>query len=420
MRSQTRCSARPNQRRSTSRPCPTNSGHRKASGNWRRTSAGLANLGGGLLVVGVKTEKTEGNFSEIASELRPVAVANLDRVQHHDVIRDLVRPAVEFNVAYFPDRDQTGKGYMTVHVKPLPEADRYALVRRMIAPDGREIDAIGVPVRDSDKTRWLSADEVYRRLRDGQRANSPVQAQISQSVGESPDWKAAVQQLIALKDWEGPLLIWQSMPLQPVDLLSRMWGRDSISQILSNPSSLRPNGFNWNFYNGVRQFEGGALASDGRRAIWVASNGLITALATANDEMLAWAMHNSPSEPQRLNVIAVTEITLEYFRLVDQRILPGTDMKFRHSIATRKFAADPPVALPEGLPNSLSSFDSAIAGADTRYQFDQYIPVDAERDAYEALWRFYATFQLGFDKVPFAHDGRIDSSKLLEWLSTAR
>jgi Putative DNA-binding domain len=390
-------------------------------GKWElaKDVAGLANLSGGVLVVGVRTTKTEGNFQEIASELRPVSVAMLDRVQHHDVIRDLVRPAVDFDVEYFPDPDTTGKGYMTIHVKPLAEADRYALVRRMIAEDGKEIDAIGVPVRDSDQTRWLSADEAYRLLRDGQRSNSLPRAQAEVSPGsDNLNWEEALERLIELKDWDAPLLVWQSMPLEPVDFLFRMWGKDSISQILANPPSLRANGFNWNFYNGVQQFDGGALASDGRRAIWVAPNGLITAAAVANEEMLAWAMHNHPDQPQRLNALAVVEITLEYFRLVDEYILPGTEKQFKHSIATRKFANEPPVVLPEGLPNFVSSFSGRSVSADTRHQFDQYIPANAERDAYGALWRLYATFQLGPDRVPFNDNGRIDSSKLLDWTKT--
>jgi hypothetical protein len=392
-------------------------------GKWElaKDVAGLANLGGGVLVIGVRTEKTEGNFREIAAELRPVGVAMLDRVRYHDVIRDLVRPAVGFEVAYFPDPDHAGKGYMTILVKPLAEADRYALVRRMITEDDKEIDAIGVPVRDSDQTRWLSADEVYRLLRDGQRANSPQHAQVQPPMtAEDLNWDQAVEALVELKDWDGPLLIWQSMPLKPVDLLSRMWGQASISHTLADPPSLRSGGFNWYFFNQVGQFDGGALASDGRRAIWVAPNGVVTAAATANDEMLAWAMHNHPGEPQRLNVIAVIEITLEYFRLVDEHILPGTATKFRHSIATRKFAGDPPVALPGGLPNVVFPFSGHSATEDKRYQFDQSVPADAEVDAYEALWRLYATFQFGPDKVPFADNGRINSSQLLEWLKVNR
>jgi hypothetical protein len=392
-------------------------------GKWElaKDVAGLANLTGGVLVIGVRAEKTEGNFREVATELRPVTVAELNREKYHSVIRDQVRPAVDFEVEYFPDPDQAGKGYMTIYVKPLPEAERYALVRRMVTDDGQQVDSMGVPVRDSDQTRWLSADEVYRLLRDGQRANSPPRAEIrAHSIDETLNWDEAVDRLVELKDWDDPLLIWQSMPLTSADLLPRMWGKESISQTLTNPPSLRPNGFNWDFFTEVTQFDGGALASDGRRAIWVAPNGTVTAAAIVSDEMLTWAMHNRPGQPQRLNVIAVVELTLEYFRLVDEHIILGEEVDYRHSIATRKFAGSPPVVLPEGLPNFVSSFSERSVSQDTRYKYDEAIPADAERDAYEALWRLYASFQLGPERVPFAGDGRIDASKLLEWLKARR
>ena len=148
---------------------------------------------------------------------------------------------------------------------------------------------------------------------------------------------------------------------------------------------------------------------------------MVTAVATVNDEMLGWAMQNQPGHRQRLNVLAVTELTLEYFRLVDERIVAGTETKYTHSIATRKFASDPRVVLPEGLPNMVSSFSGRSTSHDTRYEFGQYIPANPERDAYEAMYRLYASFQLGPDRVPFAvDDSRIDTVKLLDWLRVNR
>jgi hypothetical protein len=234
------------------------------------------------------------------------------------------------------------------------------------------------------------------------------------------NWDGSIERLITFKDWNYPLLIWQSMPLGSVDLLSRMWGRNSISEVLSRPASLRSNGFNWYFLTQVSQFSGGALASDGRRAIWISANGVITAAATATDDMLGWAMHNSPGQPQRLNVIAVAELTLEYFRLVDETILPGTNTRYVHSIATRKFADEPPVVLAPGAPNTFSSFSAHGIGEDARHEFAAAIPVNPERDAFEALWRLYSNFQLGPDAVPFAKQDRIDTQEFLEWLKTHR
>jgi len=393
-------------------------------GKWELSKdvAGLANLTGGVLVIGVRTVKTEGNFREVAKQLRPVPVAELNREKYHSIIRDQIRPAVDFDIAYYPDPGQGGKGYMTIHVKPLPESERYALVRRMVTDEGQLVDSMGVPVRDGDQTRWLSVDEVYRLLRDGQLASAPTRRETQATViVETLNWDDAADRLVELKDWEDPLLIWQSRPQKSVDLLSRMWGKDSISQALFDPHPIRPNGFNWYVLTQPKQFDGGALSSDGRRAIWVTPNGMVTAVATVNDEMLAWAMQNRPGYPQRLNVLAVTELTLEYFRLVDERIVAGTETRYTHSIAMRKFAGDPPVVLPEGLPNMVSSLSGRSTSQDTRYEFDQYIPANPERDAYDAMYRLYASFQLGPDRVPFADDdSRIDTVKLLEWLRANR
>jgi hypothetical protein len=87
-----------------------------------------------------------------------VAAAALNKEQYHSVIRDMVRPAVDSHVRYFPDPDQTGKGYMAIQVTPLADVDRWAIVKRMLADDSRLIEAMGVPIRDSVQTRWLSAN----------------------------------------------------------------------------------------------------------------------------------------------------------------------------------------------------------------------------------------------------------------------
>lgn len=117
-------------------------------GKWElaKDVAGLANLAGGVLVVGVRTTKTEGKFLEVASDLRPVPVGLLDAERHRAVIRQLVRPGtVSFDLRYFEDSDQSGKGYMTIHVQPLAEWERPALIRSIVNDDGKLLDAINIP-----------------------------------------------------------------------------------------------------------------------------------------------------------------------------------------------------------------------------------------------------------------------------------
>jgi hypothetical protein len=301
---------------------------------------------------------------------------------------------------------------------PLDANARWALVRRMVTDDGRPVEGIGVPVRDSDQTRWLSGDEVYQLIREGQRANSspaprthPQVTIATFSAGE------ALDRLIVHKDWDSPILAWQSIPEGTVDLLARLWGKEGISQSLRNPPSLRSAGFNWYFMTEITQFENGLLASDGRHAIWVRENGLVTAAATVTEDMLSWAMHNEPGRPYHLNLIALIEMTLEYYRLVDRAILPGTYTNYRHAVTTRRFAGDPPVALSPTLPPAIS-FEEHRATQDERREFRA--SAQEEHDAYEALWRLFAAFQFGPERVPLTMEDRIDTDKLIDYLKNHR
>jgi hypothetical protein len=112
-------------------------------GKWElaKDVAGIANLGEGILVVGIRAEKTEGNFEEIAAELRPVPRGRLDKGQYHSIIRDMVRPAVNFDIKFFPDTTDSTKGYMSVRIQPLNEVDRWAIVRKMVNDNGQAINS---------------------------------------------------------------------------------------------------------------------------------------------------------------------------------------------------------------------------------------------------------------------------------------
>jgi len=391
-------------------------------GKWElgKDVAGLANLSGGVLVIGVRTKKTNGNFLDVATELCPVTVAMLDKKQHHSVIRDVVRPAVDFEIAYHDDPDEPGKCYMSIQISPLHHHERWAIVRRMVTDEGKLVDGMGVPIRDGDQTRWLSGDEVYRLIRDGQRSSSPGnRAASAVTARDSPvaavlDPDKAVDRLIALKDWQEPVLIWQSMPGGPENLLPRMWEQDGIAHAIRFPSALRGSGgFNWNFWTDAEHFDDGAMLSDGRHAMWVQENGLVTAAAIVNDEMLAWATRSPEGGPYQLNLIALVEMTLEYFLLIDRAVVGGA--LYNHAIETRGFAGERGVTLSLALPHFVLGHQYP-AGQDRRYDFEA--TCDAGRDAYEALWRLFTNFKLPRDKVPFSTDSKIDAGQLLEFLKT--
>lgn len=397
---------------------------RSELGKWElgKDVAGMANHLPGVLVLGVRTKKTPGNFEELADKLAPIPAEMLDKEQYHAIIRDIVRPAVEFTIGFHPDPDEQGRGYMTISVQPVAEHDRWALVRRMITDEGKLADGVGVPIRDGDQTRWLSAEEVYQLIRDGKRASAQggTPGGAPAAAGESAgtlDQEAAASRLIGFKDWDDPVLIWQSAPVTRVDLTARMWGDDGIAKELRTFPRIRGNGFGWRILGDAVPFEDGALLSDGRQAIWMQDNGLLTAAALADENMLAWSRRPSAASPYRLDLFALTEMTLEYFRLADEVVTPRAGSPYRHAIETRGFAGEPGVTLSLALPGAIGGEQYPVR-KDRRFAFQS--TGEAGRDSYEALSRLFGVFALGADKVRFARDGRIDGGALLEYVRTHR
>jgi hypothetical protein len=398
-------------------------------GKWElgKDVAGMTNFAGGVIVIGVHVRKTDGNFSEVASMLCPVPARSLNARQYHDIIRNLVRPAVRFECAFHEDPDKPGNGYMTIRVHPLEEHERWAMVRRLVTHEGKPVEGFGIPVRDGDQTRWLSADEVYRLVRDGQRSVSPggqalsvPQDSPSAVQALSPDeLDEVVDRLVAFNDWQDqPVLAWQSAPNVPQSLLPVMWENDGIAHKLRFPESLRGSGgFNWNFWKDAVRLDGGVLLSDGRHAMWVRQDGVATAAAVVSDEMLAWATHSPAQGPFRLNLIALAEMTLEYFRLIDGTLVTDAGTQYRHAIITRGFAGSPGVTLSTAVPPFTGGMQYE-ADEDGRYAFDA--SGDPGADAFDALWRLFTVFRQPKEKVPFSDDGKVSKEELLEFLRTQR
>jgi hypothetical protein len=73
----------------------------------------------------------------------------------------------------------------------------------------------------------------------------------------------------------------------------------------------------------------------------------MTAGAIATPAMLGWAM-DQRGHPQRINTFVLTEMTLEYFRLADELVVPRVPGPWRHRIVARRFQGDQPRTLGPG------------------------------------------------------------------------
>jgi hypothetical protein len=126
--------------------------------------AAFANAqGGGMLLVGFSTRKENGQ--EIIDLVRPVprAVVDIDR---HRKLLDRIIPVPRYVSVDWVDCGD-GKGILVIDVPAQPPA-LLPFVVPGPARTGKDVQQAGaVPIRDGDRTRWLTMADLQRLLAAG-------------------------------------------------------------------------------------------------------------------------------------------------------------------------------------------------------------------------------------------------------------
>ena len=118
------------------------------------------------------------------------------------------------------------------------------------------------------------------------------------------------------------------------------------------------------------------------------------------------------TESARLNVIALSEANLEYFRWVDRFLLPSVEGRWEHRVTAERFTGEEPRLLGPGYNPQfpMVGFQNQ-ASADL---WDRAWPAtgDPETDAFQALSQIYGLFGLSASQNPYTTDGRADTEKV--------
>ncbi|MFE3504198.1 helix-turn-helix domain-containing protein [Kitasatospora sp. NPDC059146] len=374
--------------------------------------AAFANRAGGLIVCGVKAVRQPGELYETAAALTPFDPARITAEAYIKALASEARPLLSVHLALFshPDNgDGTTGSYLVIEVEQLPEDQRYALVRRTPQPDGRNVDTWCVPIRNGDQTDFLSPDDVYSLINGGVRRRIHPAAPLPPAPPVDP--AGARQALAEHQGWDDvPVLFWQSSPEVPATFLPALHDDTGIRGALERQQPLRQGGFNFAFAPSRSvPFAGGLLLSEPRRAVAVAADGTVTAAALATPEMLGWAMNENYQAAGRLNVLTLSEMTYEYYRLVDQHIRPTVPGPWQHRVVATGFGGVrlAPGANP-GFPFQGSPRDASV---DT-FNLDWSASGSPEADAYQALARIYSAFGLGGRDNPYVRDEQLDPELL--------
>lgn len=387
--------------------------------------AAFANAQGGLLVLGVETEKDADQALEIVKALHPFSQNRADVHRYIDILNEYLRPRLIISHRWYPNPSsiKLEKGtnfYLVLEVDPVPEPVRYVIVRRILNARGMFAEGLTVPLRHGDRTVYLPSEDAYQLINDGLRSREIATGDrwmlSSRSLlGDDLDQIAekTLDDLEQHEEWDStPILYWQSIPPRSGRIISDLHSQGGIRGGLQNQRVLRDNGFNFRDALGkLDVYEGGLILSRRRCALWVLPEGLVTAGAVATPDMLCWAMEQR-GVPNRLNTFVLTEMTLEYFRIVYNLLIrrqPGT---WAHRIVARRFQGELPRSLgPGGTGYAQFLSEAHNASADT---WDRSWPAtgDPERDAFEALRLIYTLFGVDVSTNPDVQGNRVSTEQI--------
>jgi hypothetical protein len=126
--------------------------------------AGLANGGGGLLILGIRTRLVDGR--EVLDRIEPLDRAAVDVEQIGKLIRQRITPPPRAVAVEWSD-DQQGACVVYIDV-PAQEPECLFVVAAPVGkPGAQRTDTVAVPVREDDGTFWLPRTEIQRLLSAG-------------------------------------------------------------------------------------------------------------------------------------------------------------------------------------------------------------------------------------------------------------
>ena len=395
--------------------------------------SGFANAGGGVICVGIKTERLSDRSLEVASKLTPVKAELLNLGQIRDILRRYVYPLiVDLECRVWEMEDDTA--VLTIGIPKQDSEDRPFVVTEGISDDGEHYgNMFGCFVREADTTQPTSPYSIHHLLRDGERlrriladpnsmpATRAREASVPDERGEEQRRARAEEDAEDLRVSDQPYLVvqaWKAPGFRVPDIQGEFKNR-----FLSPPQIRGSTGFNVGFAKRLEVLQGGGLRKTRRERISlsVLPDGLSTLIV--GSFVLGWGMESRSSGRELINPIPLVELVYEFCRFVATYVR-GTSNESGFSVQARLRHLDVEGARrlaggPRGDEYGLEGPDLPAGGA-SEVATETVVGTNPEEAAFELLAGIYLQYGLGESAVPFADTAShsISKDKFLQYLSS--
>lgn len=380
----------------------------------------MSNVGGGVILIGAKTERTEGSLVEYVSEMSPIPANRLmmaDRV--HDLLRDRLWPPLGSRVSVRQFERSDGRALQAVVVEAAPPDSRPVLVRSRASIEfegmTHELDAWGSARRVGSGTEWEPIEQLWADIRDGRTARRNLTLPIGATSTRIEERLAQTIALLAERVGRGDraALVLAAYP----DRELRLAGFHQLDGIRGALEKLpdratRRDGFGLGYGVSVDSLDGGlAVIEAGRRGLLVERDGLVVAMALGTSDMLGWAHAGwETGHPLRINRFVLVEWPLEFARFVEREVAPG----FPNATWTYEVRGlglqlgNPPLEASLSEPPLGFSYPAIVDSPDELIDATG----DPELDAFAIVQQILGWFGIDTVDHPWITDGRVSEAAL--------
>jgi Putative DNA-binding domain len=130
----------------------------------------LANAAGGVIVIGVQTQRDDQAAVDVVSDVRSLTTDLIDEQQYEGTISDRVYPRLEeLHVRFYRSTADGDRGLVAIDVPPQKEIDRYFLVQRPIIEGADRTPGwlVGVAVRSIGRVEQRRIGEIHTLINRG-------------------------------------------------------------------------------------------------------------------------------------------------------------------------------------------------------------------------------------------------------------